>query len=271
VLKVGRQISEILEVHLGMKRSEARKRSIELLEMVGIPGAEKRIDSYPHQFSGGMRQRVLIAMALACGPKLVLADEVTTALDVTIQAQVLDVLKDLASSLDMAMIFITHDLGIVAGMTQRVNVMYAGRIVEQASTRSLFANPGMPYTWGLLRAIPRLDHARRDSLSPIEGLPPDLASPPAGCRFAPRCQYRRDICAAEEPKLLPLFPAQRDHQSRCWGMQDVDGGGWLRGVDWRTDMGNLRVLEQIRREAAIVPAGAVDETHEMAATPGQAL
>ncbi|MEA2489531.1 MAG: oligopeptide transport system ATP-binding protein [Acidobacteriota bacterium] len=256
VLTIGMQISEALRLHLKMRRKPARERTVELLELVGIPGARKRIDDYPHQFSGGMRQRVMIAMALACRPKLIVADEITTALDVTIQAQILELLRDLAGALGTAFILITHDLGIVAGMTQRVHVMYAGRIVEKARTRDLFASPKMPYTWGLLRSIPRLDQERHERLTPIEGLPPDLIAPPPGCRFATRCQYRREICGQREPELLQITGEPPGHEARCWGVQDVPDGGWLRGVDWRTDLGDTAVLDEIRRSAAQVPAEA---------------
>jgi oligopeptide/dipeptide ABC transporter ATP-binding protein len=220
------------------------------MELVQIPSAKKRIDDYPHQFSGGMRQRVMIAMALSCNPKLILADEPTTALDVTIQAQILDLLKNLAREFRTAFILITHDLGVVAGMTQRIHVMYAGRIVEKADTGELFANPKMPYTWGLLRSIPRLDESRKAKLLPIEGLPPDLIAPPPGCKFEPRCQYRRDICKEKEPELRAVPNAKPDHESRCWGVQDVPGGGWLIQTDWRREVGDTRVIEEIKKEAA---------------------
>src|SRR5260221_5821553 len=199
VLTISRQISEALELHLKMDRSEARNRTVELLELVGIPSARKRLDDYPHQFSGGMRQRVMIAMALSCNPKLILADEPTTALDVTIQAQILDLLKNLAREFRTAFILITHDLGVVAGMTQRIHVMYGGQIVEKADTGELFANPKMPYTGGLLPAIPGLAESRKAKLLPIERLPPDLLAPPPGCRFAPRCPYRRENCGTTPP------------------------------------------------------------------------
>jgi oligopeptide transport system ATP-binding protein len=254
VLTISRQISEALELHLKMDKGEARKRTVELLDLVGIPSAKKRVDDYPHQFSGGMRQRVMIAMALSCNPKLILADEPTTALDVTIQAQILDLLKNLAREFRTAFILITHDLGVVAGMTQRIHVMYAGRIVEKADTAELFANPKMPYTWGLLRSIPRLDESRKAKLLPIEGLPPDLIAPPPGCRFEPRCQYRRDICKEKEPELIPVPKAKPDHQARCWGTQDVPGGGWLVDTDFRREIGDVRVLEEIKQEVAQLPA-----------------
>jgi oligopeptide transport system ATP-binding protein len=251
VLTISRQISEALELHLKMDKSEARKRTIELLELVNIPSAKKRVDDYPHQFSGGMRQRVMIAMALSCNPKLILADEPTTALDVTIQAQILDLLKNLAREFRTAFILITHDLGVVAGMTQRINVMYAGRIVEKADTIELFANPKMPYTWGLLRSIPRLDESRKAKLVPIEGLPPDLIAPPPGCKFEPRCQYRRDVCHEKEPELKHIPNSKPEHEARCWGTQE---GGWLVDTDWRREIGDTRVLEVIKQETASVTA-----------------
>jgi len=251
VLTISRQISEALELHLKMDKSESKKRTIELLELVGIPSAKKRVDDYPHQFSGGMRQRVMIAMALSCNPKLILADEPTTALDVTIQAQILDLLKNLAREFRTAFILITHDLGVVAGMTQRIHVMYGGKIVEKADTGELFANPKMPYTWGLLRSIPRLDESRKNKLVPIEGLPPDLIAPPPGCRFEPRCQYRRDICREQEPELKHIPNSKPDHEARCWGTQE---GGWLVGTDWKVDIGSTTALEQIKQEVAAIPA-----------------
>ncbi len=254
VLTISRQISEALELHLKMDRGESRKRTIELLELVGIPSAAKRLDDYPHQFSGGMRQRVMIAMALSCNPKLILADEPTTALDVTIQAQILDLLKNLAREFRTAFILITHDLGVVAGMTQRIHVMYGGKIVEKADTGELFANPKMPYTWGLLRSIPRLDERRKGKLLPIEGLPPDLIAPPPGCRFEPRCQYRHEICREKPPELLPIPNAKPDHEARCWGTQ---AGGWLVDIDWRRDIGDTKQLEEIKQEVATLPPEAI--------------
>jgi oligopeptide transport system ATP-binding protein len=233
-----------------MDKSEARKRTVELLDLVGIPSAKKRMDDYPHQFSGGMRQRVMIAMALSCNPKLILADEPTTALDVTIQAQILDLLKNLAREFRTAFILITHDLGVVAGMTQRIHVMYGGKIVEKADTGELFANPKMPYTWGLLRSIPRLDERRKAKLLPIEGLPPDLIAPPPGCRFEPRCQYRRDVCREKQPELKHIPNAKPDHEARCWGTQE---GGWLVDTDWRKEVGDTRVIEEIKQEIAQLP------------------
>jgi oligopeptide transport system ATP-binding protein len=235
VMTIGEQIGEGLAVHEGLTRAEQRGRVIELLRLVGIPSAERRLTSFPHQFSGGMRQRVGIAIALACRPRLVLADEITTALDVMLQAQILDLLRDLSRRLGMATLMISHDLGVVAGMTERVYVMYAGRIVEAAPTDALFARPAMPYSWGLLRSAPNLDGPVRDRLASIPGVPPDLADPPPGCRFAPRCAHARDLCRMREPDLLSPADGAPDHQARCWGTQNVPGGGWLIGHDWRNE------------------------------------
>ena len=201
VLTVGRQIGEALELHLGMDKKQAKARSIELLELVGIPSAADRIDDYPHQFSGGMRQRVMIAMGLSCNPQLLIADEPTTALDVTIQAQIVDLVKRLRDEIGMAIIWITHDLGVVAGLAQRMIVMYAGCIVEEAPVKELYQNPRHPYTIGLLGSLPRLDADRPHQLSSIEGLPPDLIDYPPGCPFYARCNYRQDICGREMPLL----------------------------------------------------------------------
>src|SRR5262245_5506917 len=186
VLTVGRQISEALELHLGMDKKQARERTIELLQMVGIPSAADRIGNYPHQFSGGMRQRVMIAMGLSCNPQLLIADEPTTALDVTIQAQIIDLVKRLRDDIGMAIIWITHDLGVVAGLADRVIVMYAGRIVEESGVKELYKNPRHPYPLGLLGSIPRLDEDRPEKLASIEGLPPDLVDYPKGCPFYAR-------------------------------------------------------------------------------------
>ncbi|GAB4520771.1 MAG: ABC transporter ATP-binding protein [Anaerolineae bacterium] len=222
VLTIGQQVGEALQLHLGMSKQQARERSIELLEMVGIPDAAKRIDDYPHQFSGGMRQRVMIAMGLSCNPQILIADEPTTALDVTIQAQIIDLVKRLRSEVGMAIIWITHDLGVVAGLAERVIVMYAGYIIEEAGVFDLYENPRHPYTLGLLRSIPRLDEVRKEKLQPIEGLPPDLLDPPKGCPFAPRCSYRVDHCDEERP---PLTVIDRGHRVACWRWEDVRKGG----------------------------------------------
>jgi oligopeptide transport system ATP-binding protein len=213
VLTIGRQITEALELHLHMNKDQARKRAVQLLEMVGIPGAESRLDDYPHQFSGGMRQRVMIAMGLSCDPQLLIADEPTTALDVTIQAQIVDLVRRLQDELGMAIIWITHDLGVVAGLAQRVIVMYAGFVVEEGEVNSIYAQPRHPYTLGLLRSIPRLDLGRQKRLVPIEGLPPDLLEPPNHCPFAPRCQFVMEKCWQENPSLMPVAPG---HTAACW-------------------------------------------------------
>ncbi|HET7158589.1 MAG TPA: ABC transporter ATP-binding protein, partial [Burkholderiales bacterium] len=212
VLTVGFQVMEPLLIHLGMAATAARQRALELLSMVGIPDPERRLDQYPHQFSGGMRQRVMIAIALACNPRLIIADEPTTALDVTIQAQILKLMKDLSRDLNIAMMMITHNLGVVARYADRVNVMYAARIVEQAAAAALFGKPLHPYTAGLLRSVPRLDRPRTLKLETIEGLPPNLLDPPPGCRFAPRClaQVPESLCA-----LPPLVEIERGHVSAC--------------------------------------------------------
>ncbi len=204
VLTIEEQMIETIQAHKKVTKDDARKRAVELLAMVGMARPETRLKSFPHQFSGGMRQRVMIAMALALEPKLMIADEPTTALDVTIQAQVLELLKRLTDELGTAMILITHDLGVVAGMTQRINVMYAGFIVEAASTPDLFAHPSHPYTIGLLHSIPRLDALGGEELIPIEGRPPDQRQAPVGCPFAPRCAWRLKTCWTENPPLVSL-------------------------------------------------------------------
>ena len=218
VLTINRQISEALQLHMGMNKSQARSRAIELLKMVGIPNAEERVDQYPHQFSGGMRQRVMIAMALSCNPKLLIADEPTTALDVTIQAQILDLMRNLQNETGTGVLMITHSMGVVAGMADRVQVMYAGKIVETAETEEIFANPRMPYTVGLMQSIPRLDSARREKLRPIRGLPPDLIDLPDMCPFVPRCNYAREKCEQKNPPLLEVKPG---HYAACWFWEEV--------------------------------------------------
>jgi peptide/nickel transport system ATP-binding protein len=212
VLTIGFQIMEPLLIHLGMDMKTARARAHELLKMVGIPDAERRLDQYPHQFSGGMRQRVMIAIGLACNPKLIIADEPTTALDVTIQAQILKLMQDLSRDLGIAMVVITHNLGIVARYADRVNVMYAARMTEQATARELFAKPCHPYTAGLLRSVPRLDRARGVKLETIDGTPPNLLDPPEGCRFAPRCLAQLPECLRAQPPLIEVEPG---HYSAC--------------------------------------------------------
>lgn len=212
VLTVGYQLTEPLKIHFKMSQEEAEKRAVDLLSAVGIPSAGSRLSDYPHQFSGGMRQRVMIAMALVCNPKLILADEPTTALDVTIQAQLLDLITSLTHEMGAAVVLITHDLGVVAQTCQRVIVMYGGRVIETASADELFDHPRHPYAVGLMKSIPRLGRRTHERLTPIEGAPPDLVSPPQGCRFRPRCPLAFEKCS-EEP---PLIPAGPDHGARCW-------------------------------------------------------
>jgi oligopeptide/dipeptide ABC transporter ATP-binding protein len=214
VLTIGRQLTEGLETHLGLRPSDARRRAEELLGTVGIPDPARRLRQYPHQFSGGMRQRMVIAMALACAPALVLADEPTTALDVTIQAQILELMKDLSRRMGVAMLIITHNLGVVARYADRVNVMYAGRIIERGTAREVYGRPRHPYTLGLLRSVPRLDEPRRARLAPIEGQPPDLTRLPPGCAFAPRCAFRVERCAREAPALQRA--GTDGHVTACW-------------------------------------------------------
>ena len=212
VLTVERQLTETLELHMGMSKEEARKEAVDLLLRVGIPDPEKRVKQYPHQFSGGMRQRVMIAMALSCNPKLIIADEPTTALDVTIQAQILELMKNLTREFGVALIVITHNLGVVARYADRVNVMYAGKIVERGTAREIYANPSHPYTVGLLNSVPRLDLPRREKLEPIEGQPPDLINLPAGCAFRERCRFAIAKCATDTP---PLMATTEGHLSAC--------------------------------------------------------
>lgn len=218
VLTINRQISESLQLHMGMNKSQAKERAIELLKMVGIPNAAERVDQYPHQFSGGMRQRVMIAMALSCNPKLLIADEPTTALDVTIQAQILDLMRNLQTETGTGVIMITHSMGVVAGMADRVQVMYAGHIVETATTTEIFANPRHPYTVGLMKSIPRLDAREKEKLQPIRGLPPDLIDLPDMCPFVPRCNYAREKCEQKNPPLQEVAPG---HLSACWFWKEV--------------------------------------------------
>jgi oligopeptide/dipeptide ABC transporter ATP-binding protein len=213
VLTIGRQIREALETHFGMEKAAANVRAAELLDQVGIPSPDLRLKDYPHQFSGGMRQRAMIAIALACEPKLLIADEPTTALDVTIQAQILNLLKELVAERDTALIMITHDLGVVAGMCERVNVMYAGMFMETGTAEDLFARPRHPYTLGLLESIPRLDAVRKSQLKPIPGAPRDMLEAPTACPFAPRCRFEVEESRREVPPLVELEPG---HMVACF-------------------------------------------------------
>jgi oligopeptide transport system ATP-binding protein len=213
VLTIGRQLTEPLELHLGMTKEQAWSRAAELLQIVGIPNGKERLSDYPHQFSGGMRQRVMIAMALACSPQILIADEPTTALDVTIQAQITDLVKRLRDELGMAIIWITHDLGVVAGLAQRVLVMYGGYIIESAPVKELYINPEHPYTIGLLGSLPRVDDVEHTKLMSIEGLPPVLYQKPDSCPFAPRCRWAMEHCWKENPPLLVVGP---EHRAACW-------------------------------------------------------
>jgi peptide/nickel transport system ATP-binding protein len=212
--KVGRQLTEAILAHRHVSKAAARDRAVELLELVGIPDPSRRFDQYPHEFSGGMRQRAMIAMALCNEPKLLIADEPTTALDVTVQAQILALLEDLQGRLGMAVIIITHDLGVVAEIADEIAVMYAGRIVEHASTERIFGSPQHPYTWGLLKSIPRLDTPRDEELVPIPGRPPSLINRPSGCFFHPRCPYVQDEHRRIDPKLEPV-PGEPGHEVAC--------------------------------------------------------
>jgi oligopeptide/dipeptide ABC transporter ATP-binding protein len=214
VLTVGRQITETLEQHRGMTAAEARSRAAELLALVGIADPERRLRHYPHQLSGGMRQRIMIAIALACGPKLIIADEPTTALDVTIQAQILELMKDLTRRLGVALIIITHNLGVVARYANRVNVMYAGRIVESGPAAAIYRKPRHPYTMALLHSVPRLDRPRQARLDPVDGQPPDLLRLPRGCAFAPRCRFAAAPCLAARPVLEEA--GEREHRVACF-------------------------------------------------------
>lgn len=218
VLTIGRQLTEGLKLHLGMNDSQAKKRAAEMLELVGIANAADRLSDYPHQFSGGMRQRVMIAMALSCNPSVLIADEPTTALDVTIQAQIIELVKQLQEKLGMAIVWITHDLGVVAGMVEKVAVMYAGYIVEMAPVHSLYKSRNHPYTLGLLESIPKIDQREKERLATIKGLPPDLLEEPTQCPFAPRCPYAIEKCWQENPPLMPSGP---HHRTACWRWEEI--------------------------------------------------
>ena len=223
--KVGAQLIEAVQTHRKVSKAAARDRAIDLLELVGIPDPQRRVDAFPHEFSGGMRQRAMIAMALANEPRLLFADEPTTALDVTVQAQILALLEDLQKRLGMAIILITHDLGVVASIADQIAVMYAGRIVERAPTRKLFTAPQHPYTWGLLKSIPRLDSPRDQELVPISGRPPSLINRPSGCHFHPRCPYVQDEHRRVDPRLEPV-PGELDHDVACLLKPEVRATIW---------------------------------------------
>ncbi|MFZ5352525.1 MAG: ABC transporter ATP-binding protein [Bacillota bacterium] len=212
-MKIGNQIAEGLVKHQKLSKKVALQRAVEMLKMVGIPNPEKRVSQYPHEFSGGMRQRAMIAIALACKPRLLIADEPTTALDVTIQAQILDLMRELKEKIDTSIILITHDLGVVADMAERIVVMYAGKVVEQGTVDDIFYNPQHPYTWGLLKSVPRLDAENKEALIPIDGTPPDLFAPPVGCAFAARCEYAMKICYDAQPDMSELG---NGHECACW-------------------------------------------------------
>jgi oligopeptide transport system ATP-binding protein len=230
VLTIGRQITEAFEIHLDLKGSAARNRAVEILNRVGFPDPSRRFDDYPHQLSGGQRQRAMIAMAISCNPRLLIADEATTALDVTIQAQILELLQSLCDEFKMALLIITHNLGVVARYAQRVAVMYAGKIIESGTADEIYAAPQHPYTKGLLASVPRLDASARDRLTSIEGEIPDLADLPAGCAFEPRCRWAVDRCRVESPVQVPVRPSQgrgaagTDHQVACWESENIDAG-----------------------------------------------
>ena len=218
VLSIGLQLTETMEHHLGISNSEAHQKAVELLGMVGISEPERRLSQYPHHLSGGMRQRVMIALALSCEPKLIIADEPTTALDVTIQAQILELMKNLTKQMGVALIVITHNLGVVARYADRVNVMYAGKLVEMGQAREIYHDPHHPYTLGLLASVPRMDQPRGTRLIPIDGQPPDLTLLDSGCAFRPRCRFAVDRCATEIPSLQTV---DQDHASACWRLSEI--------------------------------------------------
>jgi peptide/nickel transport system ATP-binding protein len=260
--RVGWQLTEAMQTHRGISKSAARKRAAELLELVGIPDPKRRVDQYPHEFSGGMRQRAMIAMALANEPKLLIADEPTTALDVTVQAQILALLQDLQRRLGTAIIIITHDLGVVAEIADDICVMYAGRVVEQGSAEDIFRAPQHPYTWGLLRSIPRLDNPRGEELVPISGRPPSLINRPSGCYFHPRCPYVREAHKRIDPHLIPV-DGNPDHRVACLLESSVRSRIW-EGIQSGRDPESLKRMAAASAEPdyAEAPMLPVDEESE---------
>ena len=245
VLTVGTQMTEALVLHLGMKQEQADERAAELLTLVGVANAADRLKDYPHQFSGGQRQRIGIAMALSCNPSLLIADEPTTALDVTIQAQIVDLLLRLKQQLGMAIIWITHDLGVIAGMVDRIIVMYAGFIVENAPVRALYKETAHPYAVGLLESLPKIDASRKERLIPIKGLPPDLLRKPTRCPFAPRCPYNIERCWEENPPLKAVSP---DHYAACWRAEEVHAGLRIHDIE-QLETINLEALAALAEVA----------------------
>ena len=262
VLSIGQQVMEPLLIHMKMSDAQARERAVELLQLVGITDGPRRLDQYPHHLSGGMRQRVMIAIGLACNPKLIIADEPTTALDVTIQAQILELMKELSRRLGIALVVITHNLGIVARYADRVNVMYAARIIEQGSADNIFLEPAHPYAIGLMRSIPRLDLPRGTKLETIEGLPPDLRSPPKGCRFAPRCPYRLDACTEQDVRLAEVGAG---HSSACIRAGEIVSGKLVSAASRiaiaeletsQQDGEPLLIVDHLKKYFAVKAAGA---------------
>ena len=245
VLTVGTQMTEALVLHLGMKQEQADERAAELLTLVGVANAADRLKDYPHQFSGGQRQRIGIAMALSCNPSLLIADEPTTALDVTIQAQIVDLVLRLKQQLGMAIIWITHDLGVIAGMVDRIIVMYAGFIVENAPVRALYKETAHPYAVGLLESLPKIDASRKERLIPIKGLPPDLLKEPTRCPFAPRCPYNIERCWEENPPLKAVSP---DHYAACWRAEEVHAGLRIHDIE-QLEAINLEALAALAEVA----------------------
>jgi peptide/nickel transport system ATP-binding protein len=269
-MKVGKQIAEPLRIHLDMSRSDATATALRLLEDVGIPEPEKRLGQYPHELSGGMRQRIMIAMALACGPTLLFADEPTTALDVTVQAQILDLIQAQRQDRNMSVILVTHDLGVVAGHTDEIIVMYAGQIVERAPTPVLFSEMRMPYTEALLESIPKLDDPSHTRLRAIAGRPPDLINPPKGCRFSPRCPYVQDRCVAEAP---PLFEAETPgHTFACWYPVGSDVWKATKARLAEAGVGEIRTADVAAPEAQAAEAAtlAVDPIVDLPPAPNVA-